>query len=71
MLLDSVFDTIELTHRARTRGGLALGAVRAAEWLAGKRGLFEVNDFIQSLLQEEHEMKLDGVIHGSRHADER
>jgi len=51
VLLDSVFDTIELTHRARTRGGLALGAVRAAEWLAGKQGFFEVNDFIQSLLQ--------------------
>ena len=54
VLLDSVFDTIELTHRARTRGGLALGAVRAAEWLAGKHGVFEVNDFIQSLLQRRH-----------------
>jgi 4-hydroxy-tetrahydrodipicolinate reductase len=54
VLLDSVFDTIELTHRARSRGGLALGAVRAAEWLAGKRGVFEVNDFIQSLLQRRH-----------------
>jgi 4-hydroxy-tetrahydrodipicolinate reductase len=51
VLLDSAFDTIELTHRARSRGGFALGAVRAAEWLAEKRGVFEVNDFIQSLLQ--------------------
>lgn len=50
VLLDSAFDTIELTHRARSRGGFALGAVRAAEWLAGKRGLFEVNDFIQDIL---------------------
>ena len=37
VLLDSAFDTIELTHRARTRGGMALGAVRAAGWLGGKR----------------------------------
>jgi 4-hydroxy-tetrahydrodipicolinate reductase len=51
VLLDSAFDTIELTHRARTRGGFALGAVRAAEWLVGKRGVFEVNDFIQELLR--------------------
>jgi 4-hydroxy-tetrahydrodipicolinate reductase len=51
VLLDSAFDTIELTHRARSRGGFALGAVRAAEWLAGKKGVFEVNDFIQELLR--------------------
>jgi 4-hydroxy-tetrahydrodipicolinate reductase len=50
VLVDSLFDTIELTHRARSRGGLALGAVRAAEWLAGKRGLFEVSDFIRDIL---------------------
>ncbi|MGA2640441.1 MAG: 4-hydroxy-tetrahydrodipicolinate reductase [Spirochaetia bacterium] len=56
ILLDSAYDTIELTHRARSRGGLALGAVRAAEWLAGaspKKGLFEVNDFIHDILQGE------------------
>jgi 4-hydroxy-tetrahydrodipicolinate reductase len=50
VLLDSAFDTIELTHRARSRGGFALGAVRAAEWLAGKKGFFEANDFIAELL---------------------
>jgi 4-hydroxy-tetrahydrodipicolinate reductase len=53
VLLDSAFDTIELTHRARSRGGFALGAVRAAEWLAGRKGLFEVNDFIQDILGRE------------------
>jgi 4-hydroxy-tetrahydrodipicolinate reductase len=50
VLLDSAFDTIELTHTARSRGGFALGAVRAAEWLAGRQGIFEVNDFIQDIL---------------------
>lgn len=51
ILLDSAFDTIELTHRARSRGGFALGAVRAAEWLKGRTGLYEVNDFISGILQ--------------------
>jgi 4-hydroxy-tetrahydrodipicolinate reductase len=51
VLLDSAFDSIELTHRARSRGGFALGAVRAAEWLAGRRGVFEVGDFIKDILQ--------------------
>jgi 4-hydroxy-tetrahydrodipicolinate reductase len=50
VLLDSVSDTIELTHSARNRGGFALGAVRAAEWLADRKGVFEVTDFIQDIL---------------------
>ena len=50
VLIDSAFDTIELTHSARSRGGFALGAVRAAEWLLGKKGIFEVSDFVQGIL---------------------
>jgi 4-hydroxy-tetrahydrodipicolinate reductase len=50
VLLDSLFDTVEITHSARSRGGFALGAVRAAEWLAGRKGMFTVDDFIADLL---------------------
>ena len=50
VLLDSLFDTVEITHSARSRGGFALGAVRAAEWLIGRKGLFTVDDFITELL---------------------
>ncbi len=50
VLLDSLFDTIEITHSARSRGGFALGAVRAAEWLQGRKGIFEVTDFVQDIL---------------------
>jgi 4-hydroxy-tetrahydrodipicolinate reductase len=50
VLLDSLFDTVEITHSARSRGGFALGAVRAAEWLAGRRGMFTVDQFIEDLL---------------------
>jgi 4-hydroxy-tetrahydrodipicolinate reductase len=41
MLLDSPADTIMLTHDAKNRRGFAQGAVRAAEWLAGKKGFYE------------------------------
>lgn len=50
VLLDSLFDTVEITHSARSRGGFAVGAVRAAEWLAGRHGMFTVDQFIESLL---------------------
>ena len=36
---DGPHDEITLRHRARDRRGLALGAVLAAEWIAGRRGV--------------------------------
>lgn len=42
----SPHDTISLRHEAHNRKGFATGAVRAAEWLAGKRGVFSMNDFL-------------------------
>lgn len=44
---DSEADTIELTHRARNRSGLALGALKAALWVRGKKGIFTFRDFLQ------------------------
>lgn len=44
---DSPADTITVTHAARSRDGYALGAVKAAEWLKGKKGYFEMEDFLQ------------------------
>ncbi len=46
---DSLADTLELTHRARNRSGFAIGALRAARWVAGKRGLFDVRDIFGEL----------------------
>jgi 4-hydroxy-tetrahydrodipicolinate reductase len=51
VLLDSPADSIEITHSARNRGGFALGAVLAAEWLRGRTGFFQVEDFIQELIR--------------------
>lgn len=45
VVFDSPYDTITLTHTARSRGGFAKGAVEAAEWLAGKTGFFGLEDF--------------------------
>jgi 4-hydroxy-tetrahydrodipicolinate reductase len=44
LVLDSVHDTIYLCHDAKNRRGFAEGAVRGAEWLAGKKGFFEFKD---------------------------
>jgi len=42
--LRSAGDTITLAHEAHSRRGFAEGAVRAAEWLAGKKGFFDFKD---------------------------
>lgn len=42
--LQSPGDTLTLTHQAHSRRGFAEGAVRAAEWLSGKRGFFDFKD---------------------------
>jgi 4-hydroxy-tetrahydrodipicolinate reductase len=52
VLVDSPFDTIEITHRARSRGGMAFGAVLAAEWVREKRGFYDVEDFVNDILPE-------------------
>lgn len=50
VFLDSAADTIEITHRVRNRGGLAHGSVMAAEWVAEKKGFFQVEDFINEIM---------------------
>lgn len=49
---DSAADTITVSHAARSRDGYALGAVKAAEWLAGKKGYFEMGDFLAGAVGE-------------------
>ncbi len=45
---DSDIDTIEIGHIAHGRKGFAMGAVVAAEWLAGKQGIFGMDDLLES-----------------------
>ncbi len=50
VLFDSPADTIELKHTVRTREGLAAGAVMAAEWIKNKKGLFSIDDMMDSII---------------------
>ena len=43
---NSNVDSIEIKHTAHNREGFALGAVIAAEWLAGKQGIFTMKDVL-------------------------
>ncbi len=47
----SPYDWVTLRHQAVTREGFAEGALRAAEWLAGRTGIFTMDDLMNDLLQ--------------------
>ena len=46
---DSPADTITLRHTARSREGFARGALLAARWVAGKKGVFEFREILNEL----------------------
>lgn len=47
---DSEVDTIELKHTVRSRKGLALGAIKAAEWIQGKKGFYNIEDMMNEII---------------------
>jgi 4-hydroxy-tetrahydrodipicolinate reductase len=49
LVYDSPNDNIYLCHDAKSRRGFAEGAVRAAEWLAGKKGFYDFKDIWREL----------------------
>ncbi len=46
---DSPADTITLRHTARSREGFARGALQAARWIEGKKGVFEFSEILSEL----------------------
>ena len=46
---ESDVDYISLTHSAKSRAGFAAGAVKAAEWLAGKKGFFTMSEMLSDI----------------------
>jgi 4-hydroxy-tetrahydrodipicolinate reductase len=46
---DSAADSITLRHVARSREGFARGALRAARWVAGKKGFFDFREIVNEL----------------------
>jgi 4-hydroxy-tetrahydrodipicolinate reductase len=43
----STVDNLSLVHQANNRMGFALGAVKAAEFLSGKKGIFTMKDMLK------------------------
>lgn len=43
----SSVDEVSIEHTAHSREGFALGAVLVAEWLAGKTGVYSMDDFLK------------------------
>jgi len=42
----SSVDEIKITHTAKNRDGFAMGAIIAAEWIIGKKGIFSIKDVL-------------------------
>ena len=42
----SAIDTLSIKHEAHSRDGFALGALLAAEWLQGKKGVYSMKDVL-------------------------
>jgi 4-hydroxy-tetrahydrodipicolinate reductase len=43
----SEVDKIEIKHTAKNRDGFAIGAIIAAEWIIGKKGVFSIKDVLE------------------------
>ncbi|GAC1416492.1 MAG: 4-hydroxy-tetrahydrodipicolinate reductase [Gemmatimonadaceae bacterium] len=47
LVFDGAFEQLSLTHLARDRRVFADGALKAAEWLIGKKGVFTMRDVLE------------------------
>ena len=48
VIFDAPFEQLRLVHEARDRRVFALGALVAARWIVGRRGLFSLDDVVTS-----------------------
>ena len=49
---DSAADQITLTHTARSREGFAAGALVAAGWIIGRKGVYEFSEVFDEILKK-------------------
>jgi 4-hydroxy-tetrahydrodipicolinate reductase len=49
---DSAADQITLTHTARSREGFAAGALMAARWIVGRKGVYEFSEVFDEILKK-------------------
>ncbi|MEP6570802.1 MAG: dihydrodipicolinate reductase C-terminal domain-containing protein [Acidobacteriota bacterium] len=50
---DSAADQITLTHMARSREGFASGALLAARWIVGRKGVYEFSEAVTEILKSD------------------
>jgi 4-hydroxy-tetrahydrodipicolinate reductase len=50
---DSAADEMTLIHTARSRDGFAAGALAAARWIVGRRGMYAFADVLDEILETE------------------
>jgi 4-hydroxy-tetrahydrodipicolinate reductase len=48
---DSAADQITLTHTARSREGFAAGALLAAHWIVGRKGVYEFSEVFEEIVK--------------------
>lgn len=48
---DSPMDSITLTHDAKSRDSFALGAVLAAEWVKGRKGVLTMEEMMEEIIK--------------------
>ena len=46
IIYESAIDNIKIVHEAKSRDGFALGALKAAEWIRNKNGIFSMQDVL-------------------------
>ena len=49
---DSAADQIRLTHEARSREGFAAGALMAARWIIGRKGIYEFSEVFDEIISD-------------------
>ncbi len=52
VILDSPQDQVVIVHEAKNRDGFAMGALKAAEWIPGRQGLFTLQDMLSDWFSE-------------------
>jgi 4-hydroxy-tetrahydrodipicolinate reductase len=50
---DSAADQVTLTHTARSREGFAAGALLAARWIIGRKGIYEFSEVIDEVIKSD------------------
>jgi 4-hydroxy-tetrahydrodipicolinate reductase len=51
VIFDSTEDTIELSHKAKSRAGFARGAIACAQWIHNKKGFFSIDDYLKETMR--------------------